>query len=147
MCLYLHPFLSSPPLLPCVSVVSVCFRYNCYCSCVCILQFSFCYSLLVKSVKSIKETLHDFTLNLDPCFIPEIVPCALAKQKCILLLLALCSVCVACGILRFLSICLVILYVFQCRVLKPATGWLIMYFSLSCDWLADHVFLSSLQLT
>lgn len=36
---------------------------------------------------SIEDTLHDFTLNLDPCFIPETVPCALAKQKCFLLLL------------------------------------------------------------
>lgn len=87
---------------------------------------------------SIKDTLRDFTLNLDPCFIPEIVPCALAEQKCILLLLALCSVCVACGILRFLSICLVILYVHF-----SAAGWLIMNFSLSSCVYLLHVMLGA----
>lgn len=137
MCLYLHPFLSSPPLLSCISVVSVCLRYNCYCSCVCILQFSFCYSLLVNSVMSIKDTLHDFTLNLDPSFIPEIVPCALAKQVYFALAGFVFSLCVqSVWLVVFWGsypICLVILYVFQYRVLKPATDWLIMHFFLpSC---------------
>lgn len=140
MCLYLHPFLSFPPLLPCVSVVSVCFRYIITVHAYVFYNFHFVthFRFILLSIKR-----HFAWFHIKPWSMLYPRDCSMCTGKtCILLLLALCTVCVACGVLRFLSICLVI-HVFQCRVLKPATGWTIMYFSLpSCVYLL-HIILGA----